>query len=95
MPSRCDTRDSELNIMEAFVSKKKRQLGDLKDEDKRLRSERSRLRADRARKASAVVAQLESQLKDANTVPFQRCKTILDEMFAEVFDLPIVSYRGL
>jgi len=81
-----DTRDSEFDDMEAFVSKKKRQLRDLKEENERLRSERSRLRADLARKASAV-AQLELQLKDAKTVAIKRCKTILDDAFA-IFDVP-------
>ena len=81
-----DTRDSEFDDMEAFVSKKKRQLGDLKEENERLRSEKNRLRADLARKSSAV-AQLESQLKDAKTVAIKRCKSILDDAFA-IFDVP-------
>ena len=42
-------RDGEFDEMEAFVSKKKRQLGDLKQEAERLRSEKNRLRADLAR----------------------------------------------
>jgi regulator of replication initiation timing len=81
-----DTRDSEFDDMEAFMSKKKRQLGDLKEENERLRSEKNRLRADLARKSSAV-AQLESQLKDAKTVAIKRCKSILDDAFA-IFDVP-------
>ena len=81
-----DTRDSEFDDMEAFMSKKKRQLGDLKEENERLRSDRNRLRADLARKSSAVL-QLESQLKDAKTVAIKRCKTILDDAFA-IFDVP-------
>ena len=81
-----DTRDSEFDDMELFVSKKKRQLGDLKEENERLRSEKNRLRADLARKSSAV-AHLESQLKDAKTVAIKRCKTILDDAFA-IFGAP-------
>ena len=81
-----DTRDSEFDDMEAFMSKKKRQLGDLKEDNERLRSDRNRLRADLARKSSAVL-QLESQLKDAKTVAIKRCKTILDDAFA-IFDVP-------
>jgi regulator of replication initiation timing len=87
-----DTRDSEFDDMEAFMSKKKRQLGDLKEENERLRSDRNRLRADLARKSSAV-AQLESQLKDAKTVAIKRCKTILDDAFA-IFDVPAGVANG-
>ena len=64
-----DTRD-EFDDMEAFVSKQKRQLGDLKKENERLRSEKNRLRADLSRKSSAV-AQLESELTDAKTAAIQ------------------------
>ena len=77
----------EFDDMEAFVHKKKRQLGDLKDESERLRSERNRLRADLARKSSAVEL-LEQQLKDARARAIKRCRTILDEAFAEIFDAP-------
>jgi regulator of replication initiation timing len=80
-----DTRD-EFDDMEAFMSKKKRQLGDLKEENDRLRSEKGRLRADLARRSQAV-AHLESQLKDAKAVAIKRCKTILDDAFA-IFDVP-------
>ena len=73
--------------MEAFVHKKKRQLGDLKEESERLRTERNRLRAELARKSSAVEL-LEQQLKDARARAIKRCKTILDEAFAEIFDAP-------
>ena len=73
--------------MEAFVHKKKRQLGDLKEESERLRSERNRLRAELARKSCAVEL-LEQQLKDARARAIKRCKTILDEAFAEIFDAP-------
>ena len=83
-------RDGEFEGMEAFVSKKKRQLGDLKQEAERLRSEKNRLRADLARKCSAV-ALLEAQLKDANAKAITRCKTILDEAFADVFDAPALG----
>ena len=87
-----DTRDSEFDDMEAFMSKKKRQLGDLKEENERLRSEKNRLRADLARKSSAV-ANLESQLKDAKTIAIKRCKSILDDAFA-IFDVPAIVANG-
>ena len=77
----------EFDDMEAFVHKKKRQLGDLKEESERLRTERNRLRAELARKSSAVEL-LEQQLKDARARAIKRCKTILDEAFAEIFDAP-------
>ena len=77
----------EFDDMEAFVHKKKRQLGDLKEESERLRSERNRLRAELARKSSAVEL-LEQQLKDARARAIKRCKTILDEAFAEIFYAP-------
>ena len=80
-----DTRDSEFDDMEAFVSKKKRQLCDLKDDNERLRSEKNRLRADLSRKSSAV-AQLESELKDAKTAAINKCRRILDDAFADFFD---------
>jgi regulator of replication initiation timing len=86
-----DTRD-EFDDMEAFMSKKKRQLGDLKEENDRLRSEKGRLRADLARRSQAV-AHLESQLKDAKTVAIKRCKSILDDAFA-IFDVPAGVANG-
>jgi hypothetical protein len=87
-----DTRDSEFDDMEAFMSKKKRQLGDLKEENDRLRSEKGRLRADLARRSQAVL-HLESQLKDAKTVAIKRCKSILDDAFA-IFDVPAGVANG-
>ena len=86
-----DTRD-EFDDMEAFMSKKKRQLGDLKEENDRLRSEKGRLRADLARRSQAVL-HLESQLKDAKTVAIKRCKSILDDAFA-IFDVPAGVANG-
>ena len=74
---------SEFDEMEAFVHKKKRQLGDLKEESERLRSERNKLRAELARKSCAVT-QLEQQLKDERMSAIKRCKTILDDAFANL-----------
>ena len=88
-----DTRDSEFDDMEAFVSKKKRQLCDLKDENERLRSEKKRLRADLSRKSSAV-AQLESELTDAKTAATKKCRRILDDAFADFFDAPAGVANG-